>query len=413
VSLLGTMYSGNAPIPVAPDMPQRDVDYVREKSQAAAVIEPLAASELNTAATTDSRGRSPFALILFTSGTTGYPKGVQISDANLLHACDAISEYLDYHQYRSAAVALPLHYSYALLSQVYCQLHAGGTIRLFPNLRNPLKFAREVTSLELSTFCGVPSTYHALTEFHRLSKLQLPTIRVLCSAGAAMNAARFSQIKEIFPQATFFNNYGMTEAAPRIAYIREDDPRFGTPTCGRAMRGVEVRIVHPETHAPLPDGERGVLVVRGPNITSGYLNDPERTAEAFTKDGYLISNDVAYMEDGYIFICGRYDDVFNVGGEKVSPLEIERVLNELGPVDESAVTGIPDEQRGMVPVAFLKLKQPTTRKEILASINGQLPMQKIPLRFLEVNSFPLTGSGKLRRKDLRTDDDGRVIREIT
>jgi acyl-CoA synthetase (AMP-forming)/AMP-acid ligase II len=412
VSLLGSLYSGNTPIPVAPDLPERDVNYVRGKCNAAAIFEPFEREAIVGFPSLDCRDDSRPAMIILTSGTTGYPKGVIISHANLLHSCDAISEYLDYHQYHSAAVVLPLHYSYALLSQVCCQFYVGGLTRLFGNLRNPIKFNREVTQLELRTFCGVPSTYHALTEFHRLSGLHMPTVRVLCSAGAAMNSSRFKQIKQIFPNATFFNNYGMTEAAPRISYIREDDPWFYRPTCGRPMRGVEVCVVDPTTHAPVPDGEKGVLVIRGPNITSGYLNDPDRTAEAFTGDGYLISNDLAYMENGYIFICGRTDDVFNVAGEKVAPLEIERVLNELEPIAESAVTGIPDDQRGMVPVAFVKLSRPTTRYELVSQINGQLPMQKIPQRFFEVRGFPLSANGKLRRKELRTDDPNTVIREI-
>ena len=96
------------------------------------------------------------ALIMFTSGTTGFPKGVIISQANLLHSCTAISKYLDYHRYRSAAVVLPLHYSYALLSQVCCQLFVGGCVRLFANFRNPIKFSRVVNAEELATFCGVP-----------------------------------------------------------------------------------------------------------------------------------------------------------------------------------------------------------------------------------------------------------------
>ena len=142
--------------------------------------------------------------------------------------------------------------------------------------------------------------------------------------------------------------------------------------------GVEVKVVDPETHVEVPEGQQGILVIKGPNITSGYLNDPELTAKAFTHDGYLISNDVAHMNDGYIFISGRHDDVFNVAGQKVAPLEIERVLNETPSVELSAVTGVPDPQRGMVPVAFLKLSSPINRKTLLAQINGNLPDAKIP-----------------------------------
>ena len=166
-------------------------------------------------------------------------------------------------------------------------------------------------------------------------------MRVLCSAGAALDLTVYDGVKEIFPNAMFFNNYGMTEAAPRIAFCRDDDPRFGEATCGRPMEGVEVKIVDPETHDEMANGARGVLVVRGPNVTSGYLNDAEQTSRAFTKDGYLISGDVAYRDGDYLFICGRLDDMFNCGGEKVVPLEIERVLNRLPGVEMSAWRGSP------------------------------------------------------------------------
>jgi rifamycin polyketide synthase module 1/2/3 len=276
-----------------------------------------------------------------------------------------------------------------------------------------LKFANTVNELGLETFCGVPSTFHALTMFHALSPIEMPGIRVLCSAGAAMDFARFSVVKRIFPNSVFFNNYGMTEASPRIAYCREDDPRFHEATCGRPMSGVEVKIVDPLTHEEVADGTQGVLVVRGPNVTAGYLNDPEQTAGAFTRDGFLISGDVAYRDRGYLFVGGRLDDVFNSGGEKVAPLEIERVLNRVAGVEMSALAGIPDEQRGMVPVAFLKLTDPTlTRAALVQQLARELPKSKIPQRFVEVRGFPMTNNGKVQRRRLSPTDRELVIREI-
>jgi acyl-coenzyme A synthetase/AMP-(fatty) acid ligase len=411
-TLLGVMYSGNTPIPFAADLPADGVEYIRQKSNAVALSEPLTSSDFADAQPVDARSSVVPAVIMFTSGTTGFPKGVIISQDNLTHACRTIADYLDYHRHDSAAVVLPLHYSYALLSQVCCLLSVGGFVRLFANFRNPLKFSQAVAELQLATFCGVPSTYQALTMFHRMSPLSMPSIRVLCSAGAAMDRARYQEIQEIFPGATFFNNYGMTEAAPRISFIRDDDPRFEQPTCGRPMDGVQVKVVDPENHAELPDGQQGVLVVKGPNITSGYLNDPELTKSAFTSDGYLISNDIAYLDQGYIYICGRHDDIFNVAGEKVAPLEVERVLNHLPAVDVSAVCGMADGQRGTVPAAFLKLTGPVTRKELTAALQGKLPAAKIPARYFEVSGFPTTPNGKLRRKALSAEDPDYVIREI-
>ena len=412
-TLLGVMYSGRTPIPIDPDLPAAAIEFIRCKSQAGAVIEPVELAQIEGIAGVDHSTADVPALVLFTSGTSGFPKGVVISNANLLASCRAMADYLNYHAHRSAAVALPLHYSYALVSQVLCQLLVGGRVHLFRDLRNPLKFAKAVNELGLETFCGVPSTFHALTMFHALSPLCMPGIRVLCSAGAPMDFARFTTVKQIFPNSMFFNNYGMTEAAPRIAYCREDDPRFHDGTCGRPMAGVEVKIVDPATHDELADGTQGVLVVRGPNVTTGYLNDTEQTQRAFTRDGYLVSGDLAYREGEYLFICGRVDDVFNCGGEKVAPLEIERVLNRVQGVEMSALAGIADEQRGMVPVAFLKLADPTlTRAMLVQQLARELPKSKIPQLFIEVRGFPMTSNGKVQRRRLSPTDRALVVREI-
>jgi acyl-CoA synthetase (AMP-forming)/AMP-acid ligase II len=291
-------------------------------------------------------------------------------------------------------------------------LLSGGRLRFVPDFRNPLQTAKLITSEGLETFCGVPSTFYALGILHPMAPFAMPTIRVVCSAGAAMDQSRLDVIRKIFPNARIFNNYGMTEAAPRISYVRDDDARFLEGTCGRPMRGVEVRVVDPVTHQPLPEKQTGMIVVRGPNITAGYLNDEEQTQKAFTADGFLISGDLGYLDQGYLYIRGRQDDVFNVGGEKVSPIEIERALLELEPVEACAVAGFRDERRGMVPIAFVKLRRPTARRELTTALKGKLTTAKIPPRFFEVRSFPMTANAKLQRRALSLEDHERIVREI-
>lgn len=410
-TLLGIMWSGNVPVPVDPSLPPAGLDYIREKSRAPGIVTPLGPPPPDAAETNERCPLEP-ALVIFTSGTSGFPKGVMMSDGNLIHACRTISAYLDYHSHPSAAVALPLFYSYALISQVLCQLSIGGRVRLFAELRNPLKFAAAVEAEHLETFCGVPTTYHALCTFHALRPLSMPGVRVLCSAGAAMDESLLATIRIIFPNARFFNNYGMTEASPRIAFIRDDDPRFAEPTCGRPMDGVEVRVVDPATEREVPEREHGMLVVRGPNVTTGYLNDPDQTAQAFTADGFLKSGDMAFLDRDYIFIVGRYDDVFNAGGEKIAPLEIERSLNTCPGVEASAVAGIQDAQRGMMAVAFVKVRDGVTRQVMVDHLAARLSRSKIPLRFFAVSGFPTTANGKLQRRRLSPDDPSYVMGEL-
>ncbi len=412
VTLLGIQYSGNIPIPVDPQLPISSLEYLLHKSDASAVINPLETEDLVDLAPYYHPSPAKSALVMFTSGTSGYPKGVVISHKNLLHSCESISGYLEYPAYASAAVVLPMFYSYGLLSQVFCMLYSGGFVQLFPDFQNVLAFEKVVNSKSIKTFCGVPSTYLTLVKLHKLKPLKMSHVRVLCSAGAAMNSSILAQLKEIFPNALMFNNYGMTEATPRISYIREDDPSFFEQTCGRPINGLEIKIADPLTNNELPPRAKGIVLIRGPNVTSGYLNDDELNELLFTRDNFLITGDIGYIKDGLLFLLGRNDDIFNVGGEKVAPMEIERVLNNIDEVELSAVTGIADPLRGKVPAAFLKLNRHLTRKSIMEQIMVLLASAKLPAYFYEVSGFPMTSNGKLQRRKLSPDSD-LVIRRIT
>lgn len=410
-ALLGVSLSGNVPVPFDPQAPAPVAEELARTCGPDAFV--LDETRLPEAAPLDARDPDLPALVLFTSGTSGVPKGVVISQANVAHSVTTIAAYLDYPAFPSAAVVLPLHYSYALLSQVFCMLAVGGRTRLFASFRNPLKFAGAVNAEGVQTFCGVPSTYQALGTLARLTTLAMPGVRVLCSAGAAMDRGLVPQLREIFPAARFYDNYGMTEATPRLTFIRDDDPRFDEPTCGRAMDGVEIRILDEQTLEPLPDGRPGIVAVRGANVFSGYLNDPEATAEAFTAEGFLVSGDLGELRDGYLYLTGRRDEVFNVAGEKVAPLEIERVLARHASVESCAVGRLDDAQRGLVPAAFLKLREPTPRRDLVAFLSAHLSPAKVPVRYFEVGAFPLTPNGKLQRSRLSPDDASLGARELT
>ena len=411
-ALVATLLSGNIPVPVDPQAPSGAIASIGEQCGEWSLVDlDIEFESCSPVAQVGSDSRQP-ELVLFTSGTSGRPKGVPISTGNLEHAAPAVSTYLSYKAYPSAAVVLPLHYSYALLTQVLFMFYTGGRVRLFESFRNPLSFSRVAKLENLGTFCGVPSTYRALGMLNEIATLCLPSFRVICSAGAALDRNLMPVIRRIFPNATLFDNYGMTEATPRISYISDDDPRFSEPTCGKPIDGLEVRSVDPATLAPLPDGEPGVIAIRGPSVFEGYLNDSEGTRAAFTPDRFLLSGDIGYLKDGYIYLQGRNDDVFNVGGEKVSPLEIEHALSKHANVLECAVARFQDHDRGDIPVAYIQLAAPADRQSLVAFLNGALSPAKVPVRYFEVRSFPLTGNGKLQRRQLTPDNTNFVVREI-
>lgn len=412
IALVAASRSGNIPVPVDPTSPKRLLDNIAERCGDSAIVDLALKAQDGAAPLPDDTEPDLPALVLFTSGTSGSPKGVPVSWQNLEHSVTTVSDYLEYKRYPSAAIVLPLHYSYALLTQLLCMLYVGGRARLFASFRNPIKFAKSVEAEVLQSFCGVPSTYHALCAIHRMSPLHMPAIRVLCSAGAAMDRSLMPEIKDIFPAGRFFDNYGMTEATPRISYLRDDDRRFDEPTCGRAIDGLEVRVLDEQTHRPLRDGEQGIVAIRGPNVFNGYLNDAESTRSAFTDDGFLLSGDYGYLRDQYIYITGRADDIFNVGGEKVSPLEIERALSEHENIVASAVGKVEDENRGTLSVAYIQTNADIRRKEIIDFLEDRLPPARIPLRYIRVRAFPLTPNGKVQRSHLSPDDKSIVIGDI-
>lgn len=410
-TLLGTLYSGNVPMPIAPGSPASFVRSIGERVNTRISLNPFEAHRVDNGEELYAVDRQLPCIVLFTSGTTSVPKGVLISHDNLMHSLPTIAKYLDYRTYPSGAAVLPLYYSYGLLSHVLALLTQGGFVRLFENFRQVLNFVRDVNDLGLKTFCGVPSTFVTLAKVARLKKIEMPCVRVVCSAGAAMDLGMYQAIKALFPNGTLFNNYGLTEAAPRVAYLSEREPRFFSGSCGKPMDGVDVKLIDVETHANVPSGGSGVLAVKGPNITSGYLNDEEQTKAAFTLDGYFISRDLARIEDGFIYILGRSDDVFNVGGEKISPDEIEHCLNQIPAVEASGVTGVPDPLRGQVPAAFLILRNAVSRQSILRQLQGLLRPAAMPVWLYEVSELPTTPNGKIQRNRLRA-DAGFVLQEI-
>jgi long-chain acyl-CoA synthetase len=397
---------------VDPSAPQALLHDMGERCGNWSILDPAVLNGWPAGDSVDNRTNGLPALVLFTSGTSGIPKGVPVSMRNLSHSASTVAGYLNYAGNPSAAVVLPLHYSYALLSQVLCMMCVGGYSRIFGSFRNPLKFAQSVEAEELRTFCGVPTTYQALLTLRKLAPVTLPQVRVICSAGAAFDRSWLPAVKEVFPNATFFDNYGMTEATPRVSYIREDDARFTESTCGKAIDGLEIGIFDEATQRPLPDGEIGVIGVRGPNVFDGYLNDPEASQAAFTRDGFLLSGDLGYLDAGYLFVRGRRDEVFNVGGEKVSPAEIERVLAGFGGVEQCAVSSVEDPRRGTVPVAYLVLSTKVSKGELNTYLRARLPANKVPWHYYETRQLPMTSNGKLQRRRLVVDHSEYVIKEV-
>jgi long-chain acyl-CoA synthetase len=330
------------------------------------------------------------ALLLYTSGSTGTPKGVLLSAAGLRANAEAILGYLPIARVPDTALLLPLHYSYALVGQALTTLHAGGTVWLF----NGLAYARE--QLDAIARIGRPVGLSSVpTGLRSLASMQLEAkaplrLGYLASAGGRLTSETVALVRSAFPGVQLFNQYGLTEASPRVAAISDDHPAFAYGSVGRALPGLHVFAVD-ASGARLPAGAPGELAVRGPSVMLGYLGDPQATARVLGSDGTLRTGDSGYVdENGYVFVQGRNDGVVKVAGERVSLAEISERLGQ------AELIALPDEALGAKLIAFVEGDPTPVRQRA-----RELPPQKRPVRIVSLAAFPRTANGKIDRAALR------------
>lgn len=331
-------------------------------------------------------------LLLFTSGSSGAPKGVVVSGTGLVANVEAILSYLPVREHPRTAVVLPLCYSYALVGQAFVTLASGGTLILL----NDVPFA--ATQLELmareraSGLSSVPTSLRLLCE--AAQELQVgdrPPLGYLASAGAPLPRPVIDLMRATFAGARLFNQYGLTEACPRVSALADAEAAFERGSVGRPLPGLEVFAAGP-TGDPLPPGEEGPLVVRGPSVMLGYLDDPEATSRALRPEGLVTGDWGTRDAEGYLYVSGRRDGVVKVAGERISLEAVASVLRQAPGVGEVCVVAIPDELLGSRLVAVVEGEG---LAEVRAIARRELPAAKRPQRYLQVERLPRTPNGKL------------------
>lgn len=327
------------------------------------------------------------AIIVFTSGSTGKPKAVQLSAANLEANIDAVIESLEFARAPQQHLFLSLSYSYGLFGQLFPALRLGIPTHFLSRFADARTVFTEGRGAGM--WSGVPSHWEALLRV--TAPGQCDGVTHVISAGAALPLDQRQRLRKHFRNATIYNNYGLTEASPRVLSFSSRHPRFfEEDTVGAAVKHLEVM-----------EGEGGELLVRGRQVMLGYLGDSTGTAEKI-RDGWLRSGDVAHVDpDGLVHIVGRTDDLFNIGGERTSPLEIDAALARLPGVKEGAVLVEKHPLYGAQLTAFL-VGAPPAKKEILRQLREWLSGPKVPVDFRQVDALPRTPNGKLRRKELAT-----------
>lgn len=342
---------------------------------------------------------SDLAAIVYTSGTTGQPKGVMLTHGNLHSNTSAIIQYLGLTSGDRGLSALPFHFSYGC-SVLHSHLLSGATLVIEDNLAFPHRTLQRIQDEHITGFAGVPSTYALILNRCRLEDFDLSSLRYLTQAGGAMPRALIEQIRNKILGARFFVMYGQTEATARLSYLPPERLHDKPGSVGIAIPGVELQVRlagRPSVH-----GEIGEIYARGPNIMRGYWRDAAATS-AVLQDGWLRTGDLGHIDDeGYLYIDGRAVEMIKVGAYRVSPHEVEEVLIELEAVDDVAVTGMDDDTLGQAVKAVIVLK-PGAQLEALtvkAHCRAHLAAYKVPKMVQFVSSLPRTCSGKIQRLKL-------------
>ena len=346
------------------------------------------------------------ATIIYTSGSTGNPKGVMLTHLNMISAATSITTYLKNVPEDIIINCLPLSFDYGLY-QVLMAFKIGGTLILEKSFTYPYDIIKKMVLEKATGFPGVPTIFAILLQMKDLRNFDLQSLRYMTNTAAAMPVSHIRQIREAFPQATFYSMYGLTECK-RVSYLPPEELDRRPDSVGKGMPNEEVWIVD-EGGCRVGPGVVGELVVRGSNVMRGYWEDPETTAKVL-KPGPLPGEKVLYTgdlfrmdEEGFLYFVGRKDDMIKTRGEKVNPKEVENALHALEGVAEVAVIPVPDGILGQAIKAFIVSKQEYLlgEKDLLIHCRKMLEEFAVPKYFEFRDSLPKNASGKIDKLSLK------------
>ncbi|TFB70604.1 long-chain-fatty-acid--CoA ligase [Cryobacterium glaciale] len=340
------------------------------------------------------------ALILYTSGTTGQPKGALLTHGNM--TWNSFNVLVDY-DFVSSDVALmiaPMFHVASLGMGVLPTLLKGGSVVLEPRFE-PGRTLHLIEQHHATVISGVPTTYQLLCEHPDWDSTDISSLHKLTCGGSAVPV----RVLEAYEKRglAFSGGYGLTETAPGATSLAPHKSREKAGSAGLPHFFTDVRIVD-ETGTEVPDGEVGEIQISGPNVIREYWNRAEATADSYAGNVWFRSGDMGYTDEhGYLFISDRLKDMIISGGENIYPAEIELAISELEAVASVAVIGVPDEKWGEVPCAVVTVRDGFNLEadDIQAHLGDRLARYKIPKRVVIVAEMPRTASGKIRKADLR------------
>ncbi len=336
--------------------------------------------------------------LMYTSGTTGWPKGVMATHLNVYHNATEFGK-VHFKPEDRIMVATPIFHCWGLINGTFGMLSRGGTVitieRFFPE-----QVLHDIGRFRPTVFQGVPPMFNLLLKQPELDRYDISSVVFCLSAATKMPENLIRQVEDRL-KWRYAEAWGLTEVSCVGTTASYKETRIGS--CGKGMDDGQIKVVD-EKGQPLPPGKQGELCVRGTCVTNGYLNKPEVTKAVFDGEGWFHSGDIAYIDDdGYAYIVDRKKDMINVGGEKVFPSEVEDMMLSHPKIKDLVIVGIPDALKGEAPKAFIQLKAGVraTEEEIRSYCRSNMAPYKVPVAVQFIDEIPRAASGKALRRLLR------------
>lgn len=391
----GVLCAGAVSVPCDPGAPAKTLDHIREHCSPAVVFtnETIAEALSSRRSSTEKPEHQPsdLAAILYTTGTTGTPKGVALTHDNTMTTLRNIGEFIGYTKDDREVVTLPLSHSFGL-GHVYSNLMHGGAVHVENGMTRVGRILRKIAEWGATGFPGTPLGFKLLMDnFGPVFAQRCAGLRFMVVNSAPLTPDEAARLQEHLPGCDIMVYYGLTEASRStfISLTRMGPDYYSS--VGRPMPGVDLKLS--------PSGE---ILIGGPTVTGGYWSDPALTSQKI-ENGFLHTGDIGRIDEaGHLFITGRLDEMINIGGFKVTPIEVEAALESHPAIDEACVFGDDAVEAAIVS------KSGFDESELVQHLAGQVEPYKVPARFHAVDSIPRTNTGKPKRSALKQSLKGTI-----